>query len=546
MVDGKCRDWELYMKYCICSILLLIDFKPETASSMMKDSKQLRVFGSSLEVLLTGQAQKSKQYDLDIILDNYQHMDFISELNTITRRMSHTEVPFKVMRSSYSTNILDYQGIDHLSKIVFTSMNWLFKHLSKRLRYYTYVKFDEKHFTDTYMLDHVFSVDCLISKSIKPVTKWANSLLSNKRAIINVAFLYSQFLEPNDEFGFKTHKIVKRLVVMKYPFKNRKVCRKLAIKPDYTCYDFVHQLEPTLSTLIQYNLLLTKLFGPNGLNNPDYQLVSKLPRRHELYSHPNIGSITFDTQFVYRFIFVKELLTFPPTKNLECVIESLDLGEFPETSKDILFYFKWFTLIQRVVEDANISKILAEMNLTKELFFKYDDVYDIIQFMKTFLHIVHLRKNYGCCYICGDMNTWNSPLHLCSHGHTTHLSCTLPAIKKYLIAYLKHINTAQRYPPGDRTLKLCGLCKSDYLDIINEKTVEPFESGNDNMSGIVRAGDKLPDHLSSPADYKLLPGFSHNLHLGLSSKKYAEERFQVCSGLFGKSFVKTYKKIKRN
>lgn len=92
-------------------------------------------------------------------------------------------------------------------------------------------------------------------------------------------------------------------------------------------------------------------------------------------------------------------------------------------------------------------------------------------------------------------------------------------------------NTERRIPYRKRYLKNCGICRTDHIDIIINKTVK--EKVNKSLSGIYRYGEKFSydDHgiynCEKPIDlyFKKYKNFSHNLFNKTSCRKYIMERY---------------------
>ena len=470
-----------YFKKCFDAILIFTKMLRKY-TILDTNNEDIYVFGSGVNYLINGSVKTHRMQDLDILVNNSVAESIISEFivnmtDDIDIINSNTSDDV-----NYSSTLLKYQGINKVTKIKFRTMKPLFEFVSKEIINFKCDDIDfsiEEKIKDIFFEDFVFSLDICIYLNkckYKVVTKYSNTLLTSKKALVNL---------------FYDTKVTYTPYLFDDVRQNKEIIEKRIVKYNFNNYGDIHFYENTVSSLIYQLVLINKIFSENGLRDKDMRIVRKLPKGHCLYKDYNTMKIIFNTNIQYRFVFVKELLSFPPTKNLQKIIGRLELN------KD-LFIHEWFLLLVRVFgNDCIQSSIMEFSDMKVEDFYSIMNEYELIQVFKRILGHVRTKKIETTCHICMDEYTMNSPLNLCKYGHATHLCCSLKPLNKYLMSALRRFNKPNLPPLEDRQTKSCCVCRSDHYELLVDTETIEFNhtlQANPNMSGITRSGECLMDY----------------------------------------------------
>ena len=373
----------------------------------------------------------------------------------------------------------------------------------------------EEKIKDHFMEDYIFSIDICIplyNISHETITKYGNCLLSSKKGIVNISYDVNVI---NEFKSFST--ILSKILI----------CSKIYNVFKYDSHPIIKSSCVSIGSLIYYLTLQNKIFSFNGLKDKNFRLVNKLPKGYDIYKNYDTMMITYETNVNYLFVYMIELVTFPPTKNFKKVINRLDL-----TKK--YFILRWFELLCIALDDTIIQYALNKLKITKIEFMSINvffDEYNIIKIFKSFLGHIRSKVCNTTCPICLDEYTMFSPLHFCSKGHISHLCCSTEPIREYLISGLRNINNNNMSEFNKRYTKCCGICRTDYYDLIYEGPHANHEFFINRETGIARFNDmnKYFELKKSKGliDIKLMKPYKKvgiNLKKG-SMRKYMKERY---------------------
>ena len=450
------------------------------------------IFGSKALNIVCRNIVNHKFNDLDILCNkNFYHriIDFLMKNNDKENIYINVNNNIETNDSSISS-LLKYNGISKVNKIKIKSLYKFIKNLNEQLFFpkkiinkkffNTLKKFDDdiKEKYDTvysYEIDFVISSDSNNVKNV--ITSYANNLFSSKTFLLEIKNI-------NDN-KFEFHNI------------NSYILYSSIYKPIYLDY--------TLSTLIiLYNTYL-KLFTKQGLSN-NFKLINikkiknykKKSKRYiiDLMLKQNKHWMTYNTNMIYHFLIVDELLQFPMTSDVKYFIDNLNL-------KSNNIYQRWCVLLERIFDIHCVSNKKSSLDKLKELIIKCK--------IK-----INTNNNLTCSLCLGNIEK-NSAIHLCKNGHVNHLSCIMEYEKKYCLAMLKCLNFRKIIDKSLLHAKKCGLCRSNNLKILDEN--QDFNNHtivlNPNISGIYRHNginlDNLKSTNSIPKDIQFKKEISHNI-----------------------------------
>lgn len=511
-----------YYSKCIDGLCIYSKLLSSFKNSRIQTTNDLFVFGSSVNYFINDSINIHRMQDLDLLINVSLASDIIDNLKCdifddliISNNVTHD--------IQYSSTLLKYQGINKVININFKTMVNLFYHIDSIYEGFIDKDFDvlkiEKEIENMFYEDFVFSIDMCVyldKLSHETVTTFGNSLLSSKKLLLNVCY------------DIEINNIVKSFneIIVK-----KKIINKQCIMFEYTSFNMneVYYYERSVGSLIYEITLMLKIFGENGLRDKDMEIVKKTKNvsLKKNYKYYNQMKIIFDTNIIYKFTFVKELLSFPPTKNLIQIINRLNLKKTND------FINNWVCLLIRIFgSDCILFNIMKINDLNIEKFYDIQDEYTQIQIFKTLIGYIRTQKIETTCHLCMEEFKLNTPLHLCKNGHATHLCCSLKPMKEYLLSALRRHNNESLPPLKDRQLKMCPICREDnYELIVSTESIEYNHTCSEhlNISGIVRSGNSLLDYLitSVPKDLFIEHPIdvSHNLMNG-SCKKYLTNQYE--------------------
>ena len=507
-----------YWSKCMDGIIIFIKFLKYNNHlfDIKSIDENVYIYGSSIDYFMNGRLKTHRMQDLDILLSIESSNNFRDDIMCYCSKDVETN---RVNETKYSSTLLKYQGIHKVFNFKFKSMKKFFVYIQ---RYIDFIPPDfdysiEEEIKDVFYTDYVFLLDICsynLNTIISPyyiITKYNNSLLSSKKGICNVLYDFT---------------IEKKMVSFDEIKIKLKVANKKYIPYYYKNPGKILKLPETVSSLIYYFVLINKIFGMNGLKDNDMNLVRKLPKEYDLYKDYNTTKIIFNIPIIYRFVYVKELLSFPPTINLRKIINRLNI-------KKDKFIHRWFNLLERIFGIDNILFNLEKCSIMKlNDFFEIIDEYKMITVFKELLGHIRSSKINECCQLCLEKYTLNTPLHLCKNGHATHLCCSINPLNKYLMSLLRRHNSKNLSELKDRQTKMCPICREDHYDArINTELLEynHIKVENSLMSGIVRSGDSLLDFGVTNKAKDLFIHEPHKVSVNLykgNSRNYLNKRYQ--------------------
>lgn len=502
-----------YYSKCIDSIIILIDFLIKKNNIFWQinsnnEPNKLLVFGSSINYFLNKEINTERIQDLDLLLEFDTAFDLI---HLIREECKSVKIIDDKRRSSkYCTTFLKYQGINKIINIEFKSIIDILKLLRKiNLKLwedFKEIELIEKKIKDHFIEDYIFSIDIcipIIHCGHKVITKFGNSLLSSKKHVLNVICNTKNINKLNSFNEFDSELIIENIIYKKYEYKLSKLNKVLFY-------------ERTIGSLVYLLTLMSKIFGMNGIRDRDLRIVKKIYKQ----SSYNDMKIIFDTNFNYRFVYLKELLTYPASINLRKIIKRIKLNN------KLTFLDKWFNLLI-ILFGFDVVKKLIKID-----FYKIEDEYNKIQIFKYLIAKLRTSKCNSTCPLCMEEFKLNSPIQFCKNGHTTHLSCSITALRTYLISVLKRYNDKKLPELKQRQLKSCCMCRCDNYELSVSTETHKFNHElfeNPFLSGICRSGESLLNYgiTNYPNDLKINSPMkvSHLLYNG-SSKKYLDNRIQ--------------------
>lgn len=495
-------------------IIKIYDFFILSVMSFVKKKKEnnkFYVFGSKAFELKMNQNKKNTyQYFYHSDLDILCNIDFYSNIVKLFKNYCNDNditINNKSLESSHSS-ILEFNGISTCNKIKFNTLLNLIKNILGNESNYILdllkkIKNFEFYLKNELGINFVYEIDFCVSgfkkkKNIKKIiTHYSNNLMAHKTFLLTIDFDRKHL-----KVNLKNHKSF---------FLKKSSNKELFCKN-------------SVNTLIWIYTTYLKIFSKNGLKNNLILIDNKKIKNKSYYYLINIIKkkftwLLFNTKLCYKFLFLNELLEFPPTKNFYQILENLDI----ECKNNI--YLKWLFLLRQ------IFGINLEKNQIKDI-----DEYKIIELLKKNILkiriIINNRKKEITCPICLDRFTMYSPIHLCKKGHICHLNCIIQKKKEYLVSALKKFNNNSNTSLCNRNFKQCCICRIDNLNlkvnIENKKEYNVSVIKNSNISGILRYDNK-----------NLLKNINNNLCKKCPIDLYIKNPKNLCNNLY---IVKSFKK----
>ena len=448
------------------------------------------IFGSKALNIVSRNIVNHKFNDLDILCNKkYYHriIDFLIKHNKKNIILNLNDIE---NNDSSMASLLKYNGILKVNKIKIKSLYIFFNYISeilplqitKKNNFWKNLnKFDKliKEKYDTvysYEIDFVISSDNIDVKNV--ITSYANNLFSSKTFLLEIKNI-------NDN-KFNFHNI------------NSYIFFSSIYSPIYLDY--------TLSTLIVLYNTYIKLFTKEGLSN-NLNLINikkiknykKKSKKYfvDLILEKNNHWMTYNTNMIYHFLILDELLTFPMTNDVKYFLNKINLN-----SNNI--YEKWYKLLERIFDLSVNINIKTNIGKLKDLLVK--------------CKIKQNNNNNLTCSLCLDKIGKRSAIHLCENGHVNHLSCIMEYEKKYCISILNSLNFRKIISNSVKHAKKCGICRKNNLNILDNNQEFNCDNTivlNPNMSGIFRSKGLSINNLKNtntiPKDIQFNQKISHNI-----------------------------------